>query len=143
MGGNVQVDATRDQTPSMSPPPEESRPAMKHSGPGIASFILGLLGILSAIVGLLVIFVTLADYATPNGLNIPDSEELAANAAVAVGALLYLLSLLLSLVGIVLGIVGCVIRNRRRIFAVLGLVFSAIVTVGTVVTLLLGILAQS
>ena len=116
---------------------------MKHSGPGIASFILGLLGILSAIVGLLVIFVTLADYATPNGLNIPDSEELAANAAVAVGALLYLLSLLLSLVGIVLGIVGCVIRNRRRIFAVLGLVFSAIVTVGTLVTLLLGILAQS
>jgi len=116
---------------------------MKHSGPGIASFILGLLGILSAIVGLLVIFVTLADYATPNGLNIPDSEELAANAAVAVGALLYLLSLLLSLVGIVLGIVGCVIRNRRRIFAVLGLVFSSLITLFAIFTIVTGILMQS
>lgn len=143
MGGNVEVDASQEHTPSMTPPTDASQPRPKHSGPGIASFVLGLLSILTGIISLLVMIVGLADYVTPEGLFIPDSEELAADSAVLAGALLFFLSLLLSIVGVVLGIVGCVIRNRRRVFAILGLVFSAIVTVGTVVTLLLGILAQS
>ena len=137
------MDATQEQTPTFSPaqPEREDRP--KHSGPGIASFILGLLSILAIIVSLVVMVAGLAEYATQEGLVIPDEEEIAANATVLVGALLYMLSLLLSIIGIVLGIVGCVIRNRRRVFAILGLVFSALVGFGTIVTFMLGLLVQS
>ena len=62
----------------------------------------------------------------------PGPEELAGNMSLVGGTLLFFFSLLLAVVGAVLGIVGCVIRNRRRVFAVLGLVFNALLIVGTI-----------
>ena len=138
------MDAMQEQSPTMTPvePEREARP--KHSGPGIASFIVGLLSMLSIIIGIIVMAVGLTDYIDDNGvLLIPDPNEFAADAAILAGILLYFLGLLLSVVGIVLGIVGCVIRNRRRVFAVTGLVLSGLVVLGTILMTLLNLAAQA
>ena len=137
------MDSAQEQSPIFSPaqPEQENRP--KHSGIGIASFVIGLISILTVIISILVMVVGLADYVTPDGLVIPDEEEVTANTTVLASAFLYLFSLLLSILGVVLGIVGCVIRNRRRVFAILGLVFNAFVALGTIVVFVVGLMIQS
>ena len=126
------MEGSQEQTPFTSVPPETDSAPLKHSGPGIASFVIGLLSILLAVVAYAVIFVGLAEYADEGVLAMPGPEELAGNMSLVGGTLLFFFSLLLAVVGAVLGIVGCVIRNRRRVFAVLGLVFNALLIVGTI-----------
>jgi p-aminobenzoyl-glutamate transporter AbgT len=124
--------------------PVEQDAPLKHSGPGIASFVVGLLSILTTIISMLVTIVGLADYTDENGmLFVPDQEEFVTDASILTGVLLFFLGVLLSVVGVVLGIVGCVIRNRKRVFAIVGLVLSSLVTVGTIITTLFGLAAQS
>lgn len=124
--------------------PEERGAPLKHSGPGIASFVIGLLSILTMIISMVVMIAGLADYIDENGnLFVPDQEEFATDPSVLGGILLFFLGMLLSVVGVVLGIVGCVIRNRKRVFAILGLVFSGLVAVGMIFTILLGLAAQA
>ena len=138
------MDSTQGQTPAFSPSPPEREDRPKHSGPGIASFILGLISILAVIIAIFIIAAGLVDYIDENGVFfMPDPEELAGDASFLGGSLLYLLGVLIAVVGVVLGIVGCVIRNRRRVFAILGLVLNGLVAVGTILSTLLGLLAQT
>jgi hypothetical protein len=136
------VDASQEQSSFMTPAQPEVTAPLKHSGPGIASFILGLLGILLAIVGLVVAVVGIADYLKGNDYILPEPAELAANGLFLAGSLMFVLSFLVSVVGLVLGIVGCVIRNRRRVFAILGVVFNAILSVGTIILYVFGLIAR-
>lgn len=138
------MEGSQEQSQFMTPvQPEVNAAPLKHSGPGIASFIIGLISILLAIVGFAVTLVGLAEYSTEGGVIVmPGPDEVAGNIPLVIGSMIFILSLLLSVVGVVLGIVGCVIRNRRRVFAILGLVFNAILLAGTSALFVIGLIVQ-
>lgn len=144
MGGNGQVEGSQEQSQFMTPvQPEVNSAPLKHSGPGIASFVIGLVSILLAIVGFGATLAGMAEYTTEGGvIAMPGPDEVAGNIPLVIGSLLILLGLLLSVVGVVLGIVGCVIRHRRRVFAILGLVFNAILLAGTSTLFVIGLIVQ-
>jgi hypothetical protein len=107
------------------------RRELPHSGPGIASFILGLLS------GLAVLFVLiLAGVLTARAGGELDEES--PEAMLVGGALL--VCLLGALVGAILGGVGLAQQRRKKIFAILGLCFNLLVLLGTGAIIVLGIL---
>lgn len=129
------------QNPSQITTPAHANDVpLRHSGPGIASFIIGLISILLAIVGLLILTVWVGQYMEPDGsIALPEVDEVTIDPLMLAGFLLFFLGFLLSVVGLVLGIVGCVIRNRRRVFPILGLVFNAMLSVGTIAIFVIGL----
>lgn len=106
----------------------------KHSGLGIASFAISVLsGIL-----IFVMFVVagVMESSTPGGM---DEES---PAAIMLGLSLFAF-VFLSLLAFVLGIAGLFQSNRKKVFAVLGLVFSGMVIFGTVGLILVGLMMDA
>jgi len=96
----------------------------KHSGIGIASFIT------SIVVGILIFFVIVVSGVM--AVSMP-SEGL----FVVVG--LFVIALLIAdIVALGLGIGGLCQKDRKKIFAILGTVFSSITVVGTIFLTILG-----
>ena len=102
---------------------------LKHSGVGIASFVLFGVGFV-AIVGLFT-YAGVLETSTQGGID--ESSAV----AVIIGWLAILLIGML-LVGVILGAIGLFQSNRRRIFAVLGLVFNLLVLMMTAGIIWLG-----
>lgn len=102
----------------------------KHSGWGIASFII------SIVAGIL-IFATIViagvmETQTPGGL---DEDELITGL---IG--LAIIGLMLAdLLAFIFGIVGLLQRDTKKVFAILGIIFSGIVLLGTLGLMVLGI----
>lgn len=101
----------------------------RHSGLGIASFIIS---ILSAVMVCLILFLAgMMETSTPTGL----SED---SVGTLMLVLLFFAFLLASLIALGLGIGGLIKKNRKRIFAILGTVFSSVTLVGTMILILVG-----
>ncbi|PZT54335.1 hypothetical protein [Paenibacillus silvae] len=98
---------------------------LKHSGPGIASFIVGLVGL----IGHIITFV-LASLALYGSMELLDSsisrEELAFHPAIVLASLAFLICLILNLAGIILGVIGLVLKNRRKVFAIIGTILNSL-----------------
>lgn len=105
---------------------------MKHSGLGIASFVVSLL--VGAILMALVIVAGLMEAGTPGGI---DEDSMA---AVGLGLLL-IAGMIGELVAGALGIAALLQSGRRKTFGVLGLVFAAMSLLGMVVLMIVGTLA--
>lgn len=105
---------------------------LKHSGIGIAAFIL------SVVAGLL-IFVLLVVAGAMEASNPGGIDEDSA-AAVVVGLCLFGF-LFLAMVSLGLGIVGLIQKGRKKLFAILGTIFSVCILIGTGFILLIGLLA--
>lgn len=101
-----------------------------HSGWGVASFIVSLVAGIG--LSLAVLISGIAEVSTPGGL---DEDSLAAGLL----GLLMLVMLGLLAVSLVLGIVGLVQQERKKVFAILGTVFSAAGLLGGCVLLLAGL----
>ncbi len=102
----------------------------KHSGLGIASFITSIVsGILLFLVFIIAGFM---EASTPGGMD----EESAG--AIMLGLFLFAL-LGGELVALGLGIGGLLIKERNKIFAILGTIFSAVVIVGTMFLMMIGL----
>ena len=102
----------------------------KHSGLGIASLVSS---IVSGIFQFLVFCVLGAmEASTPGGIN----EE---SPGAVVGGLFLLAFLFVAFAALGLGIGGLFQKDRKKIFAVLGTVFSACVFFGTLFVLLIGL----
>ena len=101
-----------------------------HSGFGIASFALSLV---AAFLGVLLIAV-----AGAIELSNPTGTDIESDAAMAIGLGLFILLGML-LLGTGLGIVGLMQRNRKKVFAILGTIFSALALVGILFISFLGI----
>ena len=101
----------------------------KHSGIGIASFII------STVVGLLafllIIVAGVMEASTPGGIDENSSS------AVVVG-LLIIGVLGIDVVALGLGIGGLMQKDRRKIFSVLGVVFSTTTVVGIILMIVIG-----
>lgn len=119
-----------------------SAAALKHSGPGIAAFVLGLLNILLVIIGFIVVIAGVAEFVSPDGTFASDDLEANMNAALLGGVFMILGALALSLVGTVLGIVGVVIKNRRKAFGIIGLILNALLLLSVVVLMVIGLALQ-
>jgi hypothetical protein len=117
------------------PPPLERHalPEAKHSGLGIASFVL-------AIVFGLILFV-LIGMAGYQQMKNPKGMDENSPMAMILG-LLMIGSLLMNFVGAGLGLAGVLQKNRKKIFAILGLIFNGFAVLGTVALFLLGTLAS-
>lgn len=117
----------------MAQPTYEPLVAEPHSGWGIASFIVSLVANIGLV--LVVLLGGIAEVTTPGGL---DEDSLAA------GLLgLLLLSALCGLViSLVLGIVGLVQQQRKKVFAILGTVFSGVSLAGGIVLMFIGFIME-
>lgn len=103
---------------------------LKHSGFGIASFVIALLCGFGEFA--LVMVLGFLESSTPGGID----EESAV--AVVLGLALFG-GVVLAFVGLVLGLVGLVTANRKKVFAVLGLMFNAMLVMAVVGLVLLGL----
>ncbi len=102
----------------------------KHTGIGIASFVISIIVgfaefVLFSIAGMM-------EANTPGGMDEEDPRVIMLGLGIFGGIALCLL-------GIGLGIAGVVIRDRRKLFAILGLVFNCIIFACVVFVVLLGL----
>ena len=108
-------------------------PAQKHSGLGIASFVLGIVCGLSmfALFGVAGYMET----TTPGGVDEQSAE------AIALG--LGIMALMAGhAVGLTLGIVGLCLPDRQKLFAILGTVLNGLVVLGAGGLIALGIIME-
>lgn len=101
---------------------------LKHSGLGIASFVLSLIGILLFIVCIVAIIGTVASMVDSSG-RIADVETLENGSllmAIGFAGFGILGAAILNLVGLILGIVGLVIKDRKKVFAIIGTILNGL-----------------
>lgn len=102
----------------------------KHSGLGIASFVTGIIS--GICLFLLIVIAGVMEASTPGGID-EDSAG-----AVMVGLFLFAF-MGAALVALGLGIGGLLQKERKKIFAILGTIFSAVPLVGTIFIMMLGL----
>jgi hypothetical protein len=105
----------------------------KHSGLGIASFILALLSGVGLIVSITI--AVLVEQKSPGALDHEGDEAVALGVAVIVGAGMCLL-------GLILGIIGCCQKDRKRVFAVIGTVLNGLILFGLCGLMSIGLAAM-
>lgn len=120
------------------PPDHERQPMapLKHSGPGIASFVIGLVAILGYI--LIFFIATMAVNESIGVLTPLQTEEIALHPAVALASLAILVCLILNLAGGIVGIIGLVLKNRKKVFAIIGTLLNGIMILLFVGLILVG-----
>ncbi|WP_243892398.1 hypothetical protein [Shewanella algae] len=102
---------------------------LKHSGPGIASFVTSILSGIALFITFIV--AGTLETTTPGGMDENSME------AVLVG-LMIIFMMLVCLVSLGLGIGGLVQKDRQKIFAILGTTFSGLIILGTIGLIALG-----
>lgn len=102
---------------------------MKHSGLGIASFILSI--VIAFLIFLLLMVAGIMEATTPGGMD----EE---SAGAMIVGLFTMLFMFIDFVALGLGIAGLFHRERKKIFAILGTIFSGVTFLGTVMLILIG-----
>lgn len=102
----------------------------KHSGLGVASFITSIVS--GIFLFLLIVIAGVMEASTPGGI-----DEHSAG-AVMVGLFLFAF-MGGALIALGLGIGGLLQKERKKIFAILGTVFSAVSLVGTIFVMMLGL----
>ncbi|MNP31521.1 hypothetical protein D3C76_1246430 [compost metagenome] len=109
---------------------------LKHSGPGIASFVIGLVAILGYI--LIFFIATMAVNESIGVLTPLQTEEIALHPAVVLASLAILVCLILNLAGGIVGIIGLVLKNRKKVFAIIGTLLNGIMILLFVGLILVG-----
>ena len=102
----------------------------KHSGLGIASFISSVIS--GILLFLIIVVASVMEASTPGGM---DEES---PAVIVVGLCVYAF-LFVALIALGLGIGGLIQKDRKKLFALLGTVFSACVFLGTLFLVLIGL----
>ena len=96
----------------------EEEVKLKHSGVGIASFIVSIIGILACFITIFIIMII--------ETNNPGLISSGTSAEAAIMGLFIIVSIVFLIVSIVLGIVGVVSKNTKKVFAIIGLSASSI-----------------
>jgi hypothetical protein len=134
---------------TMEPPPR-----LKHSGIGIAAFVLSLIALLMIVIGIVIATVSVGNIGSDDsllqeieqitgsygegqeaemGAELMESEAFGSAIAVfMIAGILLLGSLAVAFIGLILGIVGVASRERRKTFGIIGLVINALILLGTV-----------
>lgn len=128
---------------------------LKHSGLGIASFVLAMISVVLVIVTIVAgsSFVS-SVVDNPEFLqqweqvNPEDQEAVMALVeesgfvSIIVAVLAGIAACGIAFIGLILGIIGVFSRNRRKLFSVLGLVLNAIFVVAPIAFIMIGVIAN-
>lgn len=102
----------------------------RHSGLGIASFIISIVS--GMLIFIVIVIAGVMEVSTPGGID--------ENSAGAVMVGLFLILFVgTALVALGLGIAGLLQKQRKKIFSILGTVFSSVTLVGTTFIMALGL----
>ncbi len=112
----------------LSPEARSELPEPRHHPVGIVSFVLGLVVVFGGIGGFGYLVVVLAD-----GLEPTESFELKIGVAI-------LIFVALALVSLVLGIIGCVQKNTKKVFAIMGISLSVLTIFAVIFVVGLGLM---
>jgi hypothetical protein len=105
----------------------------RHSGFGIASFVIACVS--AVLIFILLLVAGVIESSTPGGMD--ENSPV----TIAIG-LLAIVFVFLSLVGLGLGIAGLFQSERRKVFAVLGTVFGLVTVLGTAAIIAVGMSMQ-
>ncbi|OKQ00291.1 hypothetical protein [Paenibacillus sp. P46E] len=111
-----------------SPPQEEQvlyeeKPRdFKHSGPGIASFVIALITLAGYIIAFVVVGANASSVTGGSDSFITNSAESIFYLGMSV-----LVLAAVNVIGAVIGIVGLTLRKRRRVFAVIGTIINGVI----------------
>ncbi len=141
---NERVEIQRPFTPVLD---SEGAPA-KHSGLGIASFIMSIVSIVSFVI-LTIVIVTMItnviDFTAivdANGNRLMTDEELLDKITPLIGYLiLYPLILVIVLIGLILGIVALARKGYKKVFAIIGTVLNGLSLLLVFLLMVIGIAA--
>ncbi len=107
---------------------------VKHSGLGIASFVLAILGIILLIIS----FILTANAAANISASMTEEEFVASAPGIIIASFLVLLTIGFNLIGFILGIIGLFQKQRKKLFSILGVVLNSIGFVVFVIMLIIG-----
>ncbi|MBO7745276.1 hypothetical protein I8J29_13780 [Paenibacillus sp. MWE-103] len=139
--------ADHGQSPYGYPPdPDEGAPKKTQSKLGIASFVIGLLSLILFAVAIVMTTTFIMDqFGNESNYNQLRADletrfsDVNAVMPVLVAGLLMLVSFAGSLVGLILGIVGACSKNKTKTFPIIGIIVSALLPVGFVGLIVLGL----
>ncbi|RJE84632.1 hypothetical protein D3P07_22125 [Paenibacillus sp. 1011MAR3C5] len=115
----------------------------KHSGLGIASFVLALVALLTFILSIILIASSL-----PELMNMTSPEEFQQRIidnngegfeGLVIGSFIIFLAVGIAFIGFVLGIIGLFMKNRKKVFSIIGTVLNGLITIGSIFMLILGL----
>lgn len=109
---------------------ESSPPELKHSGLAIASFVTSVVS--GVAIFLVIVIAGVLETSTPGGMD-DDS------AGTMIIGLLAIFFILTAIVALGLGIAGILQRDRRKVFAILGVTFAAVEIIGTLFVIWVGL----
>ncbi len=101
----------------------------KHSGIGIASFIVSIVA--GILIFILIVIAGIMESSTHGGVNKESAQMITLG-------LLIIAMLFVDLIALGLGIGGLCQKGRKKIFALLGTLFSAVAIVGTIFLIIIG-----
>jgi hypothetical protein len=118
---------------------------LRHSGLGIASFIMSIVSIISY-VGLTIAFVIMVsntiDFSTfvdANGQRTMTDQELMDKIGPLIGYIvLYPLIFVINIIGLILGIIGLVRQGYKKVFAIIGTVLNGLPLVSVFLLMVIG-----
>ncbi|HEY2493009.1 MAG TPA: hypothetical protein VGI33_08870 [Paenibacillus sp.] len=116
---------------------------LKHSGPGIASFIISLVSLLGYIAIVAIAGALIGPYLEPNGngfIGSPSREMVTNIGTLGIVVIVFLLS---NLIGVILGIIGVALKNRKKVFAIIGLIMNSIVLVVLIAFFVISIISAT
>lgn len=141
-----------DQEPNEMKPPfrpiTQPDAPLRHSGLGIASFVMGLVGILgfivvsAVVVSLISSSIDLTRLVDANGNpTMTEEEVIAALTPILPYVIMYPLIFVIHFVGLILGIVGLARAGYKKVFAIIGTVLNGLALLVTVLFLMISIAA--
>lgn len=95
---------------------------LKHSGPGIASFIISLVTILGYAAIFIFIIMKASSMVNENSNLLVESSQ----AIMLIGFSVIILTAL-NVIGVVTGIIGISLRKRRKVFGIIGTIINAVI----------------
>jgi hypothetical protein len=98
---------------------QENKRDFKHSGPGIASFIIALVTLVGYAVSFVFVGMQASDILSNSNDVIADSSE-----TIMFLGLTVLILAAVNVIGAVIGIIGLTLRRRRKVFAIIGTIIN-------------------
>ena len=99
---------------------QENKRDYKHSGPGIASFVIALLTLVCYTITFVYVGAQASSLMNEHNRLIADSAEM-----IMYLGLTMLILVAVNIIGAVTGIIGLTLRRRRKVFAVIGTIINA------------------
>jgi heme/copper-type cytochrome/quinol oxidase subunit 3 len=134
---DLQKPAVSEEHPVFSEVPVSQPPVkLKHSGPGIASFMMSLVSLIGYIILTVMIINLFAHFSQYQTISPKVALQQTGTLLL---PFIFLGSLLLNCSGLVVGIIGIALKNRKKAFAIAGLIINALIIIGFIALLAIGL----